>query len=234
MRRFERSAWRRYDLLLPITHKDAALVNKLDLPNKLIVTPFGIDTSKIVSGAKNEKWVAYHLGAMDWIPNRDSIRWFVTKVWPRIHKALPKFEFYFAGRHMQSEMNALAGNGVYCMNEVPSAEEFIADKKILIVPLMSGSGIRVKILEAMAAGKIVITTLHGIKGIEAKHNEHYLLANRPDDFLRTIKWCLENKDAAEKMAERARQLVVTKYDFRSIAQAVNEVLYTLIDEKQSL
>ena len=98
------------------------------------------------------------------------------------------------------------------MDEVPSAEDFIADKKILIVPLLSGGGIRVKILEAMAAGKVVISTSTGIKGIDAKPGEHYIRVHKPEDFVKAIKWCLNNKDAAEKMAEKGRLMVSGKYE----------------------
>ena len=228
IRHFEHSNWKKYDLLLPITHKDAATVTKMKLPNEMVIAPFGIDVSKIEHNHTIEKWSAYHLGAMDWIPNREGIQWFIEKVWPRVHKALPKLEFFFAGRHMPDYMMAYNGNGVHCMDEVADANEFIADKKILIVPLWSGSGIRIKILEAMAAGKIVITTVNGIKGISAMHNVHYLVANRPEDFLRNIKWCLENKEEAEKIAENGRKLVIEKYNYLTIAKDITGKLDEMI------
>jgi glycosyltransferase involved in cell wall biosynthesis len=124
---------------------------------------------------------------------------------------------------MPSEFKKMHLNGVYCLDEVPDAEEFIADKKILIVPLLSGGGIRVKILEAMAAGKVVISTSTGIKGIDAKPGEHYLRVHKPEDFVKAIKWCLNNTEAAEKMAANARTLVAEKYEN-------NKVIRTVIDE----
>ena len=231
IRRYEKSSWKKYDLLLPITQKDAATVQKLEYLNLLLVAPFGIDTVKIKPQLQQEKWVAYHIGAMDWIPNKEGILWFLNTVWPKIHKALPKFEFYFAGRDMPEDLKKIKQEGVHCLNEVPSAEDFIADKKILIVPIMSGSGVRVKILEAMAAGKIVITTVNGIKGIDAKHGEHYLLANRPEDFLRCIKWCLENKALAEEIGVKARELVLKKYEYIAITKNIINTLEKLIAEK---
>ncbi len=211
IRNFERAAWQKYDLLLPITEKDAYLVERLEEVNDMIVAPFSIDAAKILPGA-NEKWVGYHIGAMDWIPNRDSIRWFLQRAWPRIHRSVPDFEFYFAGRKMPEDFMQLNIPGVHCMNEVQDANEFISDKKILIVPLTTGGGIRVKILEAMAAGKVIITTSYGIKGIEARPNEHYLPVRKPEDYERAVKWCLENKQAAQEMADRARSLVLEKYE----------------------
>ena len=227
IRDFERDAWKEYDLLLAITERDAQVIGRLEPVNNLVVAPFSIDLKKIKPG-HNEKWVGYHLGAMDWMANREGIRWFLEKAWPKIRRATPGFEFYFAGRNMPEDFNKPGIKGVYCLNEVPSAEDFIADKKILIVPLKSGGGIRVKILEAMAAGKIVITTPVGIKGIEANPREHFLLANKPEDFARAIKWCLENKGDAEKMAQNARALIAEKYEYCKVINNVIEEVEKLI------
>ncbi len=223
IRDFERAAWRDFELLLPITEKDAQAVLRLEEVNDMVIAPFSIETDKIAPG-KNEKWVGYHLGAMDWLPNQEGIRWFLDHAWKKIRKAEPGFEFYFSGRNMPDNFKKLNISGVHCLGEVPSAEEFIADKKILIVPLWSSGGIRVKILEAMAAGKVVITTRPGIKGIEAKAGEHYLQVTTPDDFARAVKWCLENKAMAMKMGERARQLMEEKYEQKKVmAHIINEM-----------
>jgi glycosyltransferase involved in cell wall biosynthesis len=219
VRNYERMAWKEYDLLLAITEKDAHLVQRLETVSNVVVAPFSIETDKIKPSGI-EQWVGYHIGAMDWMPNHEGMRWFLSKAWPKIHRTTPKFKFFFAGRGMSKEFNDIDANGVQCMGEVPDADAFIADKKILIVPLWSGGGIRVKILEAMAAGKIVITTSKGIKGIEAKPEEHYLRAHSPEDFAKAIKWCLENKTAAEAMAANARALVVEKYEHHKVIKRV--------------
>jgi polysaccharide biosynthesis protein PslH len=227
IRNFERDAWKQYDLLLPITEKDSYLVTRLEDVNDMIIAPFSIDTTLIRPNPANERWVGYHIGAMDWLPNQDAINWFLSKAWPKVHSAAPKFEFYFAGRHMPKEFTRMNIPGVHCVEEVADAHQFIADKKILIVPLWSGGGVRVKILEAMAAGKIVITTSKGIKGIDAKPGEHFLLAQKPEDFARSVKWCLDNKQLAEEMAQNAYHLVKERYDY-------NKVIKTVIDEVELL
>lgn len=231
VRRFERRAWREYDLLLPITEKDAYLIARLEDVNDIMVAPFSIDIDKIKPSDQHEKWVGYHIGAMDWIANKDGIHWFLEHAWPKIHRAVPKFEFYFAGRNMPDDLKKIDIPGVHCMDEVHSAEEFIADKKILIVPLWSAGGIRVKILEAMAAGKIVITTPVGIKGIEAKAGEHYLQARKPEEFAKAVKWCFDNKEAAEQMARHARDLVKEKYEHAKVIKSVTDEIETLLGER---
>lgn len=228
VRNFERDAWRSFDLLLPITEKDAYLVSRLEEVNDIIVAPFGIDIDKISQSKNNEKWVGYHIGAMDWLPNRDGIKWFLNKAWPKVHSASPKFEFFYAGRNMPPEFKKMNIPYVHCMDEVKDANEFIADKKILIVPITSGGGVRVKILEAMAAGKIVITTATGIKGIEATAGEHYLQAKTPEEFARSVRWCMENKVAAEEMAQKAHELVKTKYEYKKVIKDVIDEVEMLL------
>lgn len=232
IRDFERAAWRDFDLLLPITEKDASLVERLEDADHVVVAPFSIDTSKIKPGV-NEQWVGYHIGAMDWIPNKDGVRWFLHKAWPKIRRSSPDFEFFFAGRKMPDDFKKVNLAGVHCLNEVKDADEFIADKKILIVPLWSGGGIRVKILEAMAAGKVVITTSVGIKGIDAKPDEHYLLAKKPEDFEKAVKWCLNNKAAAEKMADNARGLVKEKYEQSKVIKTITDKLEQMLKARRN-
>jgi polysaccharide biosynthesis protein PslH len=226
---FELRSWKKYDLLLPITKKDAEYVHKVNSFAVVLVAPFGINIQDNKNVAVEERWVGYHIAAMDWIPNREGVEWFLEKALPKIRKAVPKFEFYFAGRKMPKELKDINIPGVFCLDEVADANEFIKDKKILIVPLLSGSGIRVKILEAMAAGKVVISTVNGIKGIDAKHGEHYLLANRPEDFAKWIKWVLENKEEAEQMVQRAKTLVHNRYNYLTIAKNISTKIEDMLE-----
>ena len=228
LKQFEREAWQKYDLVLPITEKDEYHVLRLEKIKHMLVVPFSMEMNEVPRRSYNQQWVGYHLGAMDWIPNQDGMRWFLKEVWPKVHNALPLFEFYFAGRKMPEEFFQLQPEGVHCMGEVDNAADFIEDKKILIVPVTTTGGIRVKILEAMAAGKVVITTPEGIKGIEAKVNVHYLLARKPEDFLIAIKWCIMHKDKAEKMADDARDLVVNKYEYRTVIKTVINELEAML------
>lgn len=218
---FERKAWNEYDLLLPITENDAFHVNRLEKLMDMVVAPYSIDIANFPEyKTVQERWVGYHLGAMDWNPNRLGVKWFIEEVWPKAHKIIPNFEFYFGGRNMPPDFKALEEPGVYCVENIENAADFIADKKILIVPITAGGGIRVKILEAMASGKVVVSTPEGILGIEAKADIHYLVARKPDDFIKALKWIMVNKDKAEIIAANGRELVKAKYDHSSVIKKV--------------
>lgn len=206
---FERKCWQQYDLLLPITENDNKEVKRLYPSAATYVLPYTI--SNVFKADADEKWVGYHIGAMDWQPNEEGIRWFIETVWKSIRESVKDFEFYYAGRNMPNELTQIQVDGIHNAGEVNDANAFIADKKILIVPLRSGGGIRVKILEAMAAGKVVISTTIGMQGIEVQPGEHYLPANTAQEFASVIHWCVNNKSEAEVIASKGQERVKSIY-----------------------
>jgi glycosyltransferase involved in cell wall biosynthesis len=218
--RYEVEKWSYYDMLLPITQNDANLLTEL-LPKATIITaPFGIKTDSHTPITNQISWDAYHIGAMDWLPNQEALRWFIKEVWPIVRTEVPEFKFHYAGRNMPDEFFNYATMGIFCHGEVEDADQFIYDKGILIVPLKSGSGVRVKTMEAMAAGKLVISTKVGMEGIEVEKGKHYLEANSAEAFIEQIKWIFNNKPAALEIAKAGQELVLHKYNNDQIVQEV--------------
>lgn len=218
---FEIKAWQLFDLLLPITETDAEVVRRTDIHTPVYVAPFGINIENIPPASSVNKLYAYHIGAMDWLPNEEGIKWFLQEVWPQVRKQQPAIEFFFAGRNMPAYFTQMEMEGVHCMGEVADAAAFINDKSILVVPIRSGGGIRVKILEAMAAGKIVISTDIGIQGIEASAGVHYIAANTPAEFAAAFNEILKDEPKAASISENARKLIWSRYNERAI---MNELL----------
>lgn len=227
--KYEKTVWEQYDLLIPITDTDAAIVAKTIKPTQLLTIPFGIDNNTIAPFmTEQSSWDGYHIGAMDWLPNQDAITWFITEVWPLVHNSVPAFKFSFAGRNMPQAFSSYNADGITCKGAVPDAQAFIADKKILIVPLRSGGGIRVKILEAMAAGKLVISTTVGMQGIDAETDTHFLLADTPQEFAQKIQWALQNKTKAEIIAANAAKLIAEKYNTTTLAEILSKKIMNML------
>lgn len=218
--RYEQKVWRDFDLLLPITAADEAYIKSSGCTTPIHTCKFAIDRNRLPFSIGPEQWNGYHIGAMDWLPNKEAMLWFVNDVWPLVHGSVPDFSFYFAGRNMPDIFKELNTDGLYCMGEVADANKFIADKKILIVPLHSGGGVRVKTLEAMAAGKVVISTKIGMQGIEVKDKLHYIAAESISDFVQAIAWCINNKEAAENIAKSAQELIQQEYDQQKVMQSL--------------
>jgi glycosyltransferase involved in cell wall biosynthesis len=225
--KYEKNVWAKFDLLLPITQVDAACIQNSNIHKPIVVAPYGIEL-KNIHEAHTERWDGYHIGAMDWLPNAEAISWFLKEVWTKLHKEIPEFQFYYAGRNMPAHFTKLQIEGTHCMGEVTDATTFIADKKILIVPLLSGGGIRVKILEAMAAGKVVISTDIGMQGMDAKNGIHYKAANTAEEFIAAVKWCLQHKHEAETIGKTAAEWIKTAYSQPHIMANITHQLETMI------
>lgn len=230
IKNYEQQVWQQYDLLIPITDTDAAVVHHSMAPKHMLTIPFGIDVTSIKPQG-NESLIGYHIGAMDWLPNQDAIRWFATEVWPVVRKQNPDFPFYFSGRNMPDAFKELSVDGIHCMGEVSDAAFFIADKKILIVPLRSGGGIRVKILEAMAAGKLVISTTVGMQGIDAVAGTHYLLADTPKAFADAIQQALADADIIDRITNAASILVNETYNNEVLAARLSSKLKQVLADR---
>lgn len=200
-----------YDGVVCITKGDADYFRQHGCRRPLTSIPFGVEPDD-AANVDVEPASLFHLGAMDWMPNRESIEWLLDEVWPVVHREVPQAHLYLAGRKMPQKWMDSHIDGVTVVGEVPDAGYFIAGKQINVVPLLSGSGIRVKIIEAMAAGKAVVTTTVGAQGIEYTEGENLLVADTPEQFAAQIKRLVEDQDYCHSVGEAAARLVAEHYD----------------------
>lgn len=211
LKKYEEQVVRQYDGVVAITSTDASYFNQL--ARKVAAIPFGIDPSKYpVEHGDNDLPSLFTLGSMNWIPNQEGIRWFLTQVWPDVHRQFPELKYYLAGREMPGWMQSLEIGNVVVLGEVEDARRFIASKTIMIVPLFSGSGIRIKIIEGLAMGKTIISTTLGAEGIDCKQGQDILLADLPCDFFEMISVAVSDADLRRKLGSNARKLVETSYN----------------------
>ncbi len=220
MAAYEKQVWPLFDVLLPVTAEDAAVAAQYVPENRLRVVPFCIDLAKYPSQPWPQKPAAYHLAAMDWRPNVEAAEWFIDKIWPLISGKSPRLEVFFAGRHMPAKLLEKASGSLHILGEIPDAAAFAADKNILIVPLKSGGGIRVKILEAMASGKLVVSTRVGMQGIPVTDGVHALLADTPEDFAAVLINAAENSGKSAAIAQAGAAFVRGKFDRKEIMEAL--------------
>lgn len=208
---YERDHVNDYDGVICITDQDAETFRSIGCRKPIISVPFAIEPQE--AHIKNsEPYSLFHIGSMDWKPNIEAIDWFLKDVWPMVHKELPQVKLYLAGRHMQKRLQQLRIEGVQVVGEVENAVEFMKGKQINVVPLLSASGIRVKILEAMSIGKVVIATSVASRGIRYSDGENILIANSPAEFVKQIKRCIEDECLMQKIGGNARSLVKEVYD----------------------
>lgn len=210
LRQYELEHLNDYDGIACITAADADTFRGLGCRKPLMDIPFGIDVEP-VDNVDPEPDTLFHIGSMDWMPNEEGVRWFVREVWPLMHRELPQVRLYLAGRKMPDDLMAMQVDGIRVVGEVQDASYFIASKQLNVVPLLAGSGIRVKIIEAMALGKVVITTAVGASGIDYADGVNLLIADTPQQFVDQVRRCIESPELCCEIGRNARGLILEKY-----------------------
>jgi glycosyltransferase involved in cell wall biosynthesis len=206
------------DGVAAITSRDASFFRGY-CEKPVISLPFGINPGDYrTDSVSNEKPTLFIIGAMNWMPNAEGVGWFLRNVWIDLHKKYPWLEFRIAGREMPQWMRKLDLPNVKVLGEVEDAAAFFAGNDIMIVPLFSGSGIRVKVIEAMAYGKAVISTALGAEGIDYTNGDNILIADQACEFYEMISLCVERPELRNKTGAKARQLIVNSYNSKKIIE----------------
>ena len=216
LKEYELNALETVDGIAAITRKDAALFRKY-CSKPVIDIPYGVYPEEFKPKSEIEgKPKFYHIGSMNWMPNEEGIRWFIDEVLPKTVEKVPGFVYHLAGRNMPEWLSTLKDPHVNVIGEVPDAKAFVADHDVAIVPLLSGSGIRIKIIESMAMGKTVITTRVGAEGILYDEEVNIIIAENKAKMVEAIRSINENPQIAVKIGQAARKLIEETYDNRKI------------------
>jgi len=211
LKNYELSVLNQYDGLAAITQKDALFFKQSGCFQPITVIPFGIETEEYLFDNENESPALFHIGAMNWIPNQQGIHWFLNNVWQLIHNELPELKFMLAGRSMPEWLLNSNFPNVHILGEVEDAKVFMLSNAVMIVPLFSGSGMRIKIIEAMAMGKVVIATTIAAEGINYTNNENIIIANTADEFKNAVLDIIYNNEKLNKIAQNARKFIENEY-----------------------
>jgi glycosyltransferase involved in cell wall biosynthesis len=219
---FEISSLNQYDLMAAITQRDLNFFKNLGLKIPSIVAPIGLDLENY--RLKKHKAAAdfCFIGSLDWLPNIEGVKWLIEEVWPKVIEKNPEAEFHIAGRNSPDWLKNLRIKGITVHGEVPDAVEFISSHQCMLVPLLSGSGMRVKILEGMAIGSLIISTALGLEGIAATDAEEVLIADSAADFAEAIIYVANDFEKASAMGKNAAIFIKQHFDNQQIAKELLE------------
>lgn len=230
LKQFETKYFDDYALIASITDRDAESFKALGYTGKQVIVPVGLNMENYQSDQYKHQNKFCFIGSLDWMPNLQGLEWFVDKVWPNVIKIKPELQFHIAGRNAPQNHGFDKIPGVVFHGEVSSATDFIRDHGTFIVPLFSGSGIRVKILEAMAMQRPVITTDIGLEGISAINNKHVMIANTVEEYTN----CLTNPAIdLESIASKGREYILQYFDRNRLAQNLYDSLREVISSQAS-
>ena len=227
LRRFELENLSQCDLLLAITERDLRIFRLLGYRGKAMAIPVGLDKNEYKRPAteiKKNISVGF-IGSLDWMPNQEGLKWFLDNVWNNNNKDIV---LHIAGRNAPDWLRQIKQKNVVFHGEVEDAREFMLQHPISLVPLFSGSGIRIKILEAMMLGRTVITTTMGLEGIHAVDGEDVLIANTPYDFQAKLELCLKHPNLVRQIGNNARKLMENCFYVNDKHRCIHETSYILI------
>lgn len=229
LKRFEIDKLNDYDYLIAVTDKDLSKFKNLGYKNGAIASPIGIDVSAYSGQSVDVTSDSMcFIGSLDWMPNLEGVDWFLKNVWEGVKQIDEDIEFHIAGRNTPNSIRSLEDNRLKIHGEVPSAINFIKSHPIMLVPLFSGSGMRVKILEGLALGRIVITTSLGLEGIDAKHKQEVLIADTPAEFIECIEFYKKYPKKVSEISSRAMTFVKKYYNNHQNAHDLKSLYSTLL------
>ncbi len=212
LKAYELDVINKVNAIASISSKDTQRFKEHECHVPIKSIPFGINLKDIPfeKAKKASKTVSFfHIGSMDWSPNQEAILWLIDKVVKKMDK---DFKIHLAGRNMPDWLYREESKKIKIHGEVESAYDFMNTYDVMLVPLLSASGIRVKIIEGMALGKTIISTSIGAEGIDYKDGENILIADTPKQFREKIKFVSENPEEVLRIGQNARKLVESTFD----------------------
>jgi glycosyltransferase involved in cell wall biosynthesis len=229
MRVAERRYLNRATHVLTVSDTDTAMFARDIDRAKITTIPTGVDIRyfRPMNPSSNEEpGSLVFTGSMDWMPNVDGIAYFVEQILPLIRKQHPHAKLWVVGRKPERTIRAMAERdpSIQVTGTVEDIRPYIAKGAVYIVPLRVGSGTRLKIFEAMAMGKAVVSTTIGAEGLPVTSGLDIVLADEPHHFADAVCRLLESAQERRRIGETARALVEEKYSWEVVAKQVESVL----------
>jgi sugar transferase (PEP-CTERM/EpsH1 system associated) len=229
MLRFERECLRRFDGVIAVSDADRAAFAALypgAIRQRVHVVPTGVDTTYFQpSAARPRAGSLVFTGSMDWLPNEDAMLYFCREVLPIIRAGHPDATLTIVGRAPTPAVERLGSlPGITVTGRVDDVRPFVQDAAVFVVPLRIGGGTRLKIFEAMAMGKAVVSTTVGAEGLPVTAGEHVAIADDPQEFAAATVRLLRDDQERMRLEAAARQLVASRYEWSAVAGALEEAL----------
>lgn len=220
---FESEVFQGFDGIAPMTDEDARIVREISPQVPMCTTPPGIELHRhdVQNLAPLPNSICL-FGSMEWAPNVQGALWFAQRVMPRILAEIPDAVLHVGGRGENADVRALHnGTSVVVHGEIDDAAAFRASCIISAVPVFSGSGIRIKIQEAMSLARVVVSTTVGIEGIPATHGEHCFIADTEEEFAACCIKVLQDATLASTVGLAAHSFVTERYSW---GQTISDLL----------
>lgn len=229
MTRYEQKMVRTFHHVIAVSEHDRQLMGAWTGKSCITVVPTGVDLQQYRPEAAKQSVGALvmFVGAMDWEPNVDAVEYFCREIWPLIQAKAPSARFRIVGRNPDRRVQKLVSPSVEVTGSVPSVVDHLREAAVVVVPLRVGGGTRLKIYEAMAMGKAVVSTSTGAEGLDVHHGQDIMLVDDPGGFADAVIMLLRDEEQRERYEHAAAELVA-KYDWSAIGGQFTDVLETVV------
>lgn len=227
----EEAVCRNCDRVLVVSDDDKEAIRRDFGVSHVSVLPTGVDTDYFSpSHNVSRPGRLVFVGSMDWDPNEDGIVWFLNEIYPRIRRTAPNANLAIVGRNPSSRLRALASHqpDVDLTGRVSDVRPYLSEAEVVIVPLRVGGGTRIKIPEAMAMSKAVVSTTIGAEGLPFRNSREICIADKPEDFAESVIALLHDRPFRASIAAAARKIVVEKYGWDAAVDKAEETIYELV------
>jgi glycosyltransferase involved in cell wall biosynthesis len=236
MRRFESSPPRKFDHILTVSALDRDFFAQFMAAEHVSILPTGVDLDFFCpSRVTPTPAKLVFSGSMDWMANEDAIIYFAKDILPKISSVVPRVTLTAVGRDPTDPLRKLSeeDSRIELTGTVPDVRPYVASGEVYVVPLRVGSGTRLKIFEAMAMGKAVVSTRVGAEGLPVEDEEHLLLADTPEDFAAAVVRLLSDEALRRKLGVAARRLVEERYGNPAVAKTCHDILEQIVKHGRS-
>ncbi len=226
--RYESAVVGEFDAVLPISDVDDRKLKELSPGMTSFVIPAGVRIEKFLPGREMVHNRVLFLSSYNWLPNMDSLQFYVEEILPLLKEKTPSAKTIIAGKSVDRIPKAWLNGSFENAGFVDDFNDLASMASVAVVPLRIGSGMRIKILELMALGMAIVSTSIGAEGIDVESGKHLLIADTPDEFAECVSTLLSSPDLCRKIGANARELVSGQYTWDSagekLVSAYNKIL----------
>jgi glycosyltransferase involved in cell wall biosynthesis len=218
LKKFEEEVINKVDALVSITDVDKKSLQQISpgKPAYTCITGVNAEYYKRPGDRNLKQKTIFYFASMDWMPNQEAVDWFLANCWVNIYKEVRDCKLVIAGKNMPQRFIKLNEPNVQVISNVANSKDFYNQHDILIVPLLSGSGLRIKIIEGMSYGKAIVSTRIGAEGIPVTHDENILLADTPSAFSSAVIDLLKNDAKRHTLEENAQKFAEVHFDNKAV------------------
>jgi polysaccharide biosynthesis protein PslH len=232
-RRFEQSWWKRVDACVVTSEREVPVVREHAPATPVVVVPNGVDLDYFrASAADGVPETAVFNGLLDYRPNLDAAYFLVEEIWPLVKRQRPNARLTIVGRGMPSDLRRLRRDGVDVTGEVPDIRPYVRDAAVVLVPVRIGGGTRLKVVEALAAGKPIVSTSLGCEGVNVRNGEQLLVADTADAFASAVVRVFDDRALRRTMGDAGRALAEREYSW-DLAGAELDALYRRLAARET-